>query len=177
VKVLEGRVQIGAGTGVSDETEPARGTFDSVDGFLESLAEIGEDTGATIQAFDARYVAGEAHLRSAVEHATRAIERGENVADEPAVEVLLYAAGRRQIDQAMEMGVGPGDRGVVVVVTGGEESEAAEAVREVLQPATVDPDPSVLADFFGITEVERQATPADLETLVCERVALLDVEK
>ncbi len=155
----------------------ARGRFDSLDSFLEELDSIADSHECIVQAFDARYVAGPGHLRSAVEHARRAIARGENVADSPAVEVLLYAAGRRQIDRAMEMGVDTGDQHLVVVAVGGDEAAAAEAIRERIQPASVEPDPERIESFFAITDDERSATDADLEALVVERVALLDVEK
>lgn len=170
MRTVEGRVTIGGGA-------DGKGSFASLDAFLESLRRIGAEHDATIQAFDARYVAGDAHLESAVEHARRAMDREENVADDLAVEILLYAAGRRQIDRAMEMGVAEGDQPVVVLVLGGETDAAAAAVRERIEQADVSPDPERLASFFGITDAERAASDADLETLVLERVALLDVEK
>lgn len=206
MKVVEGRVLIGApdgeaamgsdrdggstsrdpdggGTGGDEDAErkspaaAARGRYDSLESFLADLDAVAESHECIVQAFDARYVAGTEHLRSAVEHARRAIDRGENVADSPAVEVLCYAAGRRQIDRAMEMGVEVGDQEIVIVAAGDDEAAAAEAIRERVQPAAVEPDPALIESFFGITGPERRATDADLESLVLERVALLDVEK
>ena len=75
-------------------------TVEDVDAFVGRLGAIGDDHGVTVQAFDARYVVGRTHLARAVELADRAIARGENVARDRAVEVLCYAAGRRQIDRA-----------------------------------------------------------------------------
>lgn len=186
MKVIEGRVLIGPADGEKalghevDSESPAaatRGRYESLESFLEELDAIATSHECIVQAFDARYVAGREHLRSAVEHARRAIDRGENVADSPAVEVLLYAAGRRQIDRAMEMGVEAGDQQVVIVAVGEDEAAAAEAIREQVRPAAVEPDPELIESFFGITGAERRATDADLEALVVERVALLDVEK
>ena len=154
-----------------------RGVFDSVEAFVTALHDVSETTGSTIQAFDGRYVAGRDHLRSALEHARRALDRGENVADEPAVEILLYAAGRRQIDRAMEMGVGTGDQPVIVLVDGGDAETAADMVESQLAPGPVEPDPDMIREFFEITDAELEVTEADLEDLVRERVALLDVEK
>lgn len=173
MKTVTGRVWIGAeATG-----GPADAQFDSLEAFLSQLEAIGEAYDVLVQAFDARYVAGEAHLRSALEHARRATERGENVAEELAVEVLLYAAGRRQIDRAMELGLGTGEQGVVVLLDGERESAATDAVERWIEPGPVEPDESAIARYFEITPEERQATTGDLEALVCERVALLDVEK
>lgn len=164
-------------------------TVDDVDAFVEELAAIGADRGCAVQAFDARYVAGADHLRRAVALADRARERGEAIARDRAVEILLYAAGRRQIDRALEMGVGEGARPTVVLVDAGERDEegadreraAAEAVRGLaaFEPgeALSASDPERLREFFGITDPERAATDATLEALVCERVALLTVER
>jgi KEOPS complex subunit Cgi121 len=93
-----------------------RATVESVDGFVADLGAIGEAHGCAVQAFDARAVVDGAHLRRAVELADRAFERGENVARDRGVEILLYAAGRRQIDRALALGVREGDLPVVVVV-------------------------------------------------------------
>lgn len=168
---------------------------DDLDDFLEALAAIGEEHGCVVQAFDARLVAGERHLERAWDCARRAIDRGEAIARDPAVEVLCYAAGRRQIDDALEMGVAPGRGPVVVLVAahGGADAEeraeeaeaeaaAAEAVASLIEPADLDRgtelgDPERLHAFFGIGDAERAASDADLETLVCERVALLVVER
>ncbi|WP_327050669.1 KEOPS complex subunit Cgi121 [Halomicrococcus gelatinilyticus] len=179
-------------------------SVDDVDAFLTRLGDAAATDDCAVQAFDARYVTGRAHLEAAVEHASRAFERGENVARDRAVEILLYAAGRRQIDQALAMGVGEGEQPVVVVVDCGggdgdvegaeamandaaatavEDAEAATAdvVADLLTPAeTLDSDVTdreLVREFFGVTEAELAATDADLADLVRERVALLDVEK
>ncbi|UPW01792.1 KEOPS complex subunit Cgi121 [Halorussus gelatinilyticus] len=170
--------------------------IEDLDAFLGDIGHIGDEFDCAIQAFDADYVLGEDHLRTAVERADRAFERGENVARERAVEILLYAAGRRQIDRALRMGVGVGETDAVVVVhspDGDDETEraAAEAVGDLLVPASAsadagaDDDPlaadridaEAVRDFFDVSETELAATDATLADLVRERVALLDVEK
>jgi KEOPS complex subunit Cgi121 len=161
----------------------ARARIDDLDGFLAAIDGIGDEHGATIQAFDARYVVSREHLRRAVELADRAFERGENVARDRAVEVLLYAAGRRQIDRALRLGVAESDAPipVVVLVDGGDEAAAAAAVRDLdaLEPAeTLGAfDPALVCDFFDVGDAELAAVEGDLADLVLERVALLVVEK
>ncbi|WP_255192668.1 KEOPS complex subunit Cgi121 [Natronobeatus ordinarius] len=155
--------------------------IEDLDALVSRLGEIGDRHDATIQAFDARYVADRRHLERAVELADRAIERGENVARDRAVEILLYAAGRRQIDRALEMGVSEGENRVVVLVDGGDEAGAVAALEALdgFDPGTTLEalDEERLCSFFEITDAERAATDASLAELVCERVALLDVEK
>ncbi len=154
-------------------------TVDSVDAFVADVAELQAAYDTTIQVFDARYVAGRAHLERAVELAQRATDRDDRIADDPAVEILLYAAGRRQIRRALEMGVSPGDCPVVAVVVGGDEAGVVDALSEQFQPAdTLDPiDERRLCEFFAITDRERQATAGTISDIVCERVSMLVVEK
>ena len=153
---------------------------DGVDDLVTALGRIGNRHGCAVQAFDARYVAGRRHLAAAVEHATRAFERDDTIADDRAVEILCYAAGRRQIERALAMGV-PEDGGpVVVVVDGDDEPGAAAAVADHLDPADTlgeSRDDATLRGFFDVTDTELAATDATLEELVVERVALLAVEK
>jgi KEOPS complex subunit Cgi121 len=170
-----------------------------LDAFLAALARVADEHGATVQAFDARYVVSRAHLRRAVELADRARERGEAVARERAVEILLYAAGRRQIDRALEMGVNEGETRVVVLVDRGDEAGAAAAVAalDAVEPVDgrVDGDGGVGGDggdarverwtydaervrsFFDVGAAELDAVEGGLADVVLERVALLDVEK
>ncbi|MFB6087988.1 MAG: KEOPS complex subunit Cgi121 [Haloarculaceae archaeon] len=153
---------------------------------LDRLDAVADDHGVTVQAFDARYVAGRTHLERAVELADRAFARGENVARERGIEILLYAAGRRQIDDALEMGLQEGSLPVAVVVSAADGDEGREAAAGDAAAERLDLDPaatvaSVDADrvraFFDVTDAELDAVDGDLADLVAERVALLDVEK
>ncbi len=163
------------------KTVTATTTIDDLDAFLAEIEAISEATGAAIQCVDADYVAGDRHLRRAVELAARAREQGTAVAREPAVEILLYAAGRRQINQALEMGVSEGKAGVVAVVSGGDEAAAEQRVRELLGATDADEgvpsgDADTIKTFFDIGDAEMAVVDGDLEAIVLERVALLDVE-
>ena len=170
--------------------------IDDLDAFVTELGAIGDRHGVTIQAFDARNVADRQHLERAVDLADRAIERDENVARDRAIELLLYAAGRRQIDRAFEMGLtaGPGTQAAVILIAGRPDRESESESESDREDAAIDElaaldsvvsveptldasDPKTLCAFFEITDVERSATDAPLGALVRERVALLDVEK
>ncbi|WP_254832822.1 KEOPS complex subunit Cgi121 [Haloglomus salinum] len=171
---------------VAGEAEPnapeAVPVFDGVDALVAELDAVAAD-GVTVQAFDAGLVVDRRHLERAVELADRERERGEGIARGRAVEVLLYAAGRRQIDRALEMGVSPGATRAVVLVASehadADEAAAADAVRELVEPAETlgDYDESRVRAFFDIDDAELAATDADLPALVRERVALLVVNR
>ncbi|EMA42837.1 KEOPS complex subunit Cgi121 [Halococcus saccharolyticus] len=173
------------------ELVDGRVTIKDIDRFVAELTAIGEEHGCAIQAFDARYIVSRGHLERALELADRARARGEAVARERAVEILLYAAGRRQIERAFELGIDAGEGPVVVLVAAEEDGEtnderaAAAAVGELLDTAAVLGEDDTLdgfdevqvCEFFGIGDAELAATHAGLDALVGERVALLDVEK
>jgi KEOPS complex subunit Cgi121 len=159
-------------------------TVADLDEFLGTLDDIAEETGTTVQAFDADYVVSREQLRRAVERAHRAIARDENVARDRAVEVLCYAAGRRQINRALEMGISEGENRVVVLAdsaTGDEaaEDEAIKALRERVEPADVlgTYDEATVRQYFDVSDAELAAVEGTLADVVLERVALLDVEK
>jgi KEOPS complex subunit Cgi121 len=176
-------------------------TVDDPDRFLDELRAVAGDCGLAVQTFDAGYVAGRPHMERAVDLARRERERGKGIADSLAVEVLCYAAGRRQISEALTMGVDDSTDGVVVVLLeDSAEAErppdddrpslerASEALRERFELA--DPehdataratlesiDESTLDPFFDVTATEREAALAEVPELVAERVALLVVER
>jgi len=169
-----------------------RAEVDDVGSFVETLGTIDDRYGVTVQAFDARYVVDRAHLELAVELATRAHARGDTIAEDFGVEILLYAAGRRQINRALTMGVSEGICPVVVVVvasesgdshvrnTGGDRTEAAaDDVRGHLTAGSTlgEYDADCIRSFFDVTDTELAATAGGLPDAVRERVALLPVEK
>jgi KEOPS complex subunit Cgi121 len=168
MELVEGTVEIGGET------------FPDVETFVAALDEIGEQYDVTVQAFDSRYVVSSRHLERAVELADRERDRGEAIARDRGVEIMLYAAGRRQIKRALELGIGEGKTEAVVLVDGeGDEDAAAAAVEELLDPrATLgEYDEATVREFYDIGAAELGATERGIETLVLERVALLVVER
>ncbi|GAB7092318.1 KEOPS complex subunit Cgi121 [Halorubrum luteum] len=161
-----------------------------LDEFLDEIGTIGEETAAVVQAFDADLVVSADQLRLATRLAARSIARDEAVARDPAVEILLYAAGDRQIERALELGVSEGDARIVAVVAdfgavSGLDRPVADLDAAVGSlEALVDPaetlgtfDETAVRAFYGVTDRELAATVGDVTDAVRERVALLDVEK
>ena len=94
--------------------------------------------------------------------------------------MLLYAAGRRQIDRALEMGVADGKTPLAVAVAGsGDERPPGDAVDGRLDSEDTlgDFDEQRVRSFYDLGAAELDATDAGLEALVLERVALLVVER
>jgi len=153
--------------------------IEDLDAFLNEINQVSEQTGSTVQFFNADYVAGERHLQRAAELARRATDRGTAIARDPAVELLVYAAGRRQINRALEMGVAEGAMTVVGVVEGGDEKTAVAAVETLL--ASTAPvewgSRETLTKFFEISDTELAVVEGGIEAIVLERVALLAVDQ
>lgn len=168
MELLEGTVEIGGEA------------FPDVETFVAALDEIGDEYDVTVQAFDSRYIVSRRHLERAVELADRERDRGEAIARDRGVEIMLYAAGRRQIQRALELGIGEGETEAVVLVDGdGDEGAAAEAVEGLLEPTPTlgDYDETAVRQFYDIGAAELGATECGIEALVLERVALLVVER
>ncbi len=162
----------------------------NVDGFLSLLKSIALKHGVTIQAMDAELIAGEAHIKSAVKKALRAVERKRNITSDLGLEILLYAAGKRQIERALAMGVSEGENKVALVIVDATGEKDLEGVAEEVKRKTgIEEEPiqeleynktkkEKIKKFFTITEVEIKAVgEKKLGMLVLERVAMLDVLK
>ena len=156
------------------------GTHDeaTVNTLIDTLQSIGRTHGCLVQAIDARYVISHEHISHAVCLARRAETRETLIADDLSMEVLLYIAATRQIERALEIGVGEETEAVVVVVDGESEAAAIADVESHLcsMQSEIPSDHEAIRQWFNVGEVELQATDASLGDLVCERVTLLQLE-
>lgn len=147
--------------------------------FLKKIKEISTGKNLTIQAFDADKLAGKEHLTFAIEKALNSFRKRTNVANDLGKEIMLYAAGTRQINRAIKIGVHDGWNNIVIVAVG---DMIDLSVFNEITPHNVlqysGSKNSALMDIFNITEDEIEAAGADkIPELVLERVALVDVMK
>ncbi|MCX6651423.1 MAG: KEOPS complex subunit Cgi121 [Methanomassiliicoccales archaeon] len=128
---------------------------------------------------DADKVCGADHLSSAVLHARRAFERGENASNTLSMEVILYASGERQISKAKnKMGLRQGTERVAVVLL------SLGDLDQVLSDLGLRRDDSLLdctlekGAAYGIDPAElRTLGETLLPELVLEKVAFVDLIK
>jgi len=162
-------IQILEGTGFIENKEV----------FLKKIQEISTGKNLVIQAIDADKLAGKEHLTFAIEKAINSFKKGTNIANNLSKEILLYAAGTRQINRAVKIGVHNGWNNIAIVTVGEMiDPSAFDEItpRNVLQYS--ESKNSTLMDIFNITEEEIEAVGADkIPELVVERVALVDVMK
>lgn len=122
--------------------------------------------------FDPGMVCGPDHLLSAAEHATRAFENGTNRSKTLATEIILYAAGDRQISKAMKaMNPKDPEKPVAAVILDAPEDLrldliGAERYDDILE-ATVEKAAALGIDRYG----------DDPGSLALELVAMLEIEK
>ncbi|MBC7086399.1 MAG: hypothetical protein H5T43_08600 [Methanomethylovorans sp.] len=158
--------------------------IENLKGFLEKITEISESSGCTIQCLNADLVAGEKHLLFAVTKALRAFDQGKNAAKDMGIEIMRYASGKRQIEEAFSMGVHEGLNNIVFIIIG--EMQAVSSCMDILKKMINTHDVISYLPFkrekimeqFEITAEElavvgEQMIPA----LVIERVALVDILK
>ncbi|MFQ5908745.1 MAG: KEOPS complex subunit Cgi121 [Thermoplasmata archaeon] len=153
----------------------ARGEVRDVQQFIRRLRQVAQDLGLEGQAFDADLVFGAEHLLVAWDHAERAFSRGSNVASDRMVEVLLFAAGERQIAKALEkMGVKEGQDHMVLLLAGEGDPD------RLLTKLGLERDDRLLEGrvdmlpAFGFTKEEMATVDTDrVFDLVLERVALV----
>jgi len=149
---------------------------------LRRVGKVSSELGIEIQLVDASKVYGKEHLEVAAERAIRAFEEGRAFGKTRAVEVILYASGKRQIAQAIRfMGIRDGATEIGAVAISGPDGDLPADLDKRLG---LDRDDKVLEgsedvlDAFGIGPEARNGISKDRwGDLVLERVALLDLEK
>ncbi len=153
--------------------------IDNVEEFLHKLKKISSEQNITIQALDADKLAGEEHVRFAVQKAINAFENSTNIANDLAKEIMLYASGTRQISKAMKLGIHKGRNKIVIVAVG--ENPDLSLFEEIIPEPVLKYDEykkSAIMLAFNITRDEIEVVGEEkIPELVLERVALVDVIK
>ncbi|MEM0467277.1 MAG: KEOPS complex subunit Cgi121 [Candidatus Thermoplasmatota archaeon] len=166
----------------------ARGSISSVDHFLKKLERLSVKEQIIVQVFDADFVYGKKHLKSAALHALRAFKQKTQSTNSLAKEILLYAAGERQIKKAInKLGLKKTTKNIAFVFINIESKKSYEMHRFIqafLKDHNFQHDDKVLeGDYdtlkrFGITDTEIQTVSQEkYGDLILERVALVDIIK
>jgi KEOPS complex subunit Cgi121 len=155
--------------------------------FLKTISTIASENKVTIQGLNADLIAGERHLHFAVGKALRAVALGKNVAKDPGIEIMRYAAGERQIERSFSIGLHEGENNAVFVLLG-KMDNLLIAFSELRKLIEEKPCSELLAysgskrkgilSLFGITDEEIKASGEEhIPELVIERVALANFVK
>jgi KEOPS complex subunit Cgi121 len=168
----------------------ACGTIKNIDSLVQHLLLLSKKENLVIQVFDASVIYGKNHLISATIHAQRAFEQGRNSTKSLALEILLYAAGERQIQKAIKkIGVKKGKQQIVFLLTSDMTQKTNRSIntaiiQKLLKTFDLILDDKVLEGNrdtlkrFGFTEQELLTVPeGQYCDLILEKVALVDVIK
>jgi len=153
-------------------------SIDNVEDFLHKLNKISKEKKLTLQALDADKIAGEEHIRFAVEKAINSFRSGTNIANDLSKEIMLYAAGTRQINKAVKLGIHMGENNIVIVAVGEAQLSGFDEIRPEPVLGYKGSKKEALMKTFDITNEELEAVGEEkIPDLVLERVALVDVIK
>lgn len=161
--------------------------IEDLSGFLKTINTVSSKNKVTIQGLNADLIAGEKHLHFALGKALRAIASGSNVAKDPGIEIMRYAAGERQIERSFSIGLHEGENNAVFVLFG-KMDNLLIALSELRKLIEEKPCSELLSyssfkrkgilSLFGITDEEIEASGEEhIPELVIERVALANFVK
>jgi len=162
----------------------AQGTIKDIDDFLQEVNSFSQNNNMVIQAFNADVIYGKSHLVSAVDHAIRAIERKTNTTNSLAMEILLYAAGERQLKLAIpKMGVKKGNVNIAFVIIDDKKRDE-KPIDELLKDLSLERDDNVLGGnedtlkAFGLNDQAIKTVTKDkYGDLILEKIAMVDIIK
>jgi KEOPS complex subunit Cgi121 len=154
-----------------------------INAFLGEIREIAERYATHIIFFDSDKMAGLRHVEEAIRHAKRAHESAACISNTFEMEALLYAAGSRQCNIAMQFGLHEGPNASYLCICPPSENAWNElkdhmnisVVKEDWETITSEKQ-QILTELFAITGKELAAAGEEkLRDLVLERVVLLEV--
>ncbi|WP_407463435.1 KEOPS complex subunit Cgi121 [Methanobrevibacter sp.] len=126
-------------------------TLDQIDNIRNSCCDVG-----IIQLMNADAIAGKEHLQHGTIHAINAFKRGENLANDLGIEVLLRTSGQRQISKAFDiLGLKEGKMNMAVVLIDCPDYFVDElsCIFE-RNDAVLEADESILKNLYDIPENE-----------------------
>ena len=105
---------------------------------------------------DADAIAGKEHLQHGIIHAMNAFKRGDNLAKDLGIEILLRTSGQRQISKAFDiLGLKEGNMNIAVVMIDCPDYFVDElSDMFVRNDAVLEADESILKDLYEIPEKE-----------------------
>ncbi|MFO8077689.1 MAG: KEOPS complex subunit Cgi121 [Thermoplasmatota archaeon] len=159
-----------------------------VDRFMQKIQEISKRNQIIIQAFNADMICGKNHIYSAATHAIRAEKQNSKATHSLAMELLLYAAGERQVKHALQkMGITQGKSNIALVIINLQRKTKNlidQCIESLIDQFNIQLDDSVITcstkkiKNFGITDQQLKTLSEEkYEYLVLEQIAQVDIIK
>lgn len=151
-----------------------RANIDSVGDVLSKINEIKADS-EIIQLMNADAIASRNHVIHGVNQAVLAFDRGENIANDLGVEVLLRCSAQRQISKAFKiLGLSEGEMNLcAVLIDCGDYTDELESLF-VRDDGVLEGDESKLKHIYKITDAESKNM--SVEDIIVDRITRLTVD-
>ena len=151
-----------------------KANIDSVGDTLDLIASIKKD-GEIIQLLNADSIAGTDHITHGVNQAFLAFNRGENLAKDISVEIVLRCSGQRQISKAFKiLGLKEGEMNLCAILINCDDY--ANEFSSIFTPddSVLIADNDKLMKIYGIGDDEVKSI--SVEDLIIDRITKLAVD-
>ena len=151
-----------------------RASIDSVGDTLDKINSIKQD-GEIIQLLNADSVASKNHIIHGVNQAFLAFQRGENLANDINVEIVLKCSGQRQISKAFKMmGLKEGNMNLCAILINSKDYTRQLSSMFTLDENVLVADVEKLIDIYKISDVELSSI--SVEDIIIDRITKLTVD-
>ena len=151
-----------------------RASIDSVGDVLDEINSIRNDD-EIIQLLNADSIVSKNHIIHGVNQACLAFERGENLAKDLSVEIVLRCSAQRQISKAFKiLGLKEGNMNLcAVMINSDDHSEELSSIFTRDDDVLV-PDDEKLVEIYKISDAELQNM--SIEEIIIDRITKLTVD-
>jgi KEOPS complex subunit Cgi121 len=148
--------------------------IDSVGHVLDEIDSI-KDDGEIIQLLNADSVASKNHIIHGVNQAFLAFERGENLANDLSVEIVLRCSAQRQISKAFKiLGLHEGDMNLCAVLIDSNDYTEELSSLFTRDDDVLIPNDDKLVETYKISDDELQNM--SIEEIIIDRITKLTVD-
>jgi len=151
-----------------------KASIDSVGDVLDKVDSIKGD-GEIIQLLNADSIVSENHIVHGVNQAFLAFDRGENLAKDISVEIVLRCSAQRQISKAFKMlGLHEGEMNLCAVLINCDDYSSELSSLFSLDDGVLDPDFDNLKKVYKINDIELENM--SFEEIIIDRITKLTVD-
>lgn len=151
-----------------------RANIDSVGDTLDRINSIKKE-GEIIQLLNADSIVSKNHIIHGVNQAFLAFERGENLAKDISVEIVLRCSAQRQISKAFDrLGLHEGEMNLCAVLINCDDYSDELSGLFTLDESVLTPDDENLIKIYNIGEVELENM--SVEEIIIDRITKLAVD-
>lgn len=151
-----------------------KASIDSVGDTLDKIDSIRQE-GEIIQLLNADSIVSKNHIIHGVNQAFLAFDRGENLANDISVEIVLRCSAQRQISKAFKMlGLHEGEMELCVVLINSKDHLCELSSLFSLDESVFNPNVDNLIKVYKISDVELENM--SLEEVVIDRITKLTVD-